>query len=187
MAITRLSRVLSIWHLFRNCEEVSWKEFTDQFGKISRKTILRDLHLLHQAGVLKARYDRGRQAFVPVSTELFPMEPQENKTRQQYLEKIRRLCMLMRRMSWEDERNGMNKRDLYRELFPENSDRTRQRDFAELDKLGYRAWYEPAWFIEPGRWYYEIPTAYSLETFLWYQEKLTEREGRSEPGKDGQS
>lgn len=159
----KTSRILSVYHLFRNCEEVSFQEFSLSFG-VSNRTALRDIRLLRQAGVLKVRYDRECKAFVPVSLELFPMEEQENKTRQKYLEKIRRLCILMVRMSEEDEDDGMNKIKLYQEIMPGISERTRQRDFAELDKLGYSAWYQRGFEDEPGRWIYEIPSAYGLST-----------------------
>ncbi len=70
----------------------------------------------------------------------------------------------MVRMAEEDDSDGMNKRELYRELFLDCSDRTRQRDFQELEKLGYRASYSREWPDEPGRWSYEIPGTYGLET-----------------------
>jgi len=161
--MNKLSRVLSIYHLFLNCEEVSLQEFTLSFG-VGQRTALRDVRLLRQAGVLKARYDRTAQAFLPVSLELFPMEEQENQTRQKYLQKLRRLCILMRRMAEEDDSDGMNKVDLYRETLPGVSDRTRQRDFEELEKLGYCAWYARDFEDEPGRWRYEIPGPYELKT-----------------------
>lgn len=161
--LSKTSRVLSVYHLFLNCEEVSFQEFTLSFG-VSRRTALRDILLLRQAGVLEARWDRARQAFVPVALEPFPLEKQENKTRQKYLEKLRRLCVLMARMAEEDACDGMNKIALYRELFPDIPDRTRQRDFHELEKLGYCASYDREWPDEPGRWYYEIPGAYELKT-----------------------
>lgn len=163
MGITKLSRVLSVYHLFLNCQEVSLKEFTLNFG-VSQRTALRDIHLLRQAGVLEARWDRARQAFVPMTLEPFPLEEQENQTRQKYLEKLRRLCILMRRMSEEDSEDGMNKVALYREILPGIPDRTRQRDFKELEALGYEAWYERGYDDEPGRWYYEIPGTYGLKT-----------------------
>ena len=163
MGITKLSRVLSVYHLFLNCQEVSLQEFTLNFG-VSQRTALRDIRLLQQAGVLEARWERARQAFVPVTLEPFPLEEQENQTRQKYLEKLRRLCILMRRMSEEDSEDGMNKVELYREILPGIPDRTRQRDFKELEELGYEAWYERRYDDEPGRWYYEIPGAYGLKT-----------------------
>lgn len=161
--ITKTSRILSVYHLFLHCQEISYQEFALNFG-LSQRTALRDIRLLQQAGVLEARWDRARQAFVPVTLEPFPMEVQENKTRQKYLEKLRRLCILMRRMSWEDYEDGTNKVELYRELFPNTPDRTRQRDFKELEQLGYEVWYERGFEDEPGRWHYDIPSAYGLAT-----------------------
>ena len=161
--MTKLSRVLSVYHLFLNCEEVSFQEFSLNFG-VGQRTALRDIRLLRQAGVLEARWDRARRAFVPVSLKLFPQEEQENRTRQKYLIRLRRLCVLMRRMAEEDETDGMNKTTLYREILPGIFDRTRQRDFEELEKLGYSAWYEPGFEDESGRWLYEIPSAYGLKT-----------------------
>lgn len=161
--VNKLRRILSVYHLFLNCEEVSFQEFALNFG-VSQRTALRDIRLLQQAGVLKARWSRERQAFVPVTLEPFPLKAQENQTRQKYLEKLRRLCLLMRRMSREDPADGMNKVELYREVLPGISDRTRQRDFKELKALGYAAWYECGFEDEPGRWRYEVPDAYGLAT-----------------------
>ena len=70
---TKTSRILSVYHLFLNCEEVSYQEFSLSFG-VSRCTGLRDLRLLRQAGVLKARWIWTRQAYVPVTLEPFPLE-----------------------------------------------------------------------------------------------------------------
>ena len=67
-------------------------------------------------------------------------------------------------MAEEDTCDGMNKIALYREVLPGVSDRTRQRDFKELEELGYEAWYERGFEDEPGRWYYKIPGAYGLRT-----------------------
>ena len=160
--VSKTSRLLSVYHLFQYCKEVSLREFSLGFG-VGQRTAVRDIRLLRQAGVLKARYDRTAQAFLPVSLEPFPMEDQENRTRQKYLERLRRLCILMRRMIQESE-SGMDKNDLYRESFPGVSDRTRQRDFKELEELGYSAWYDREFEDEPGRWYYEIPGSYDLYT-----------------------
>jgi hypothetical protein len=163
MAITKLSRILSVYHLFLNCQEVSFQELRQQF-EVSEKTSLRDIRLLERAGVLEAGDDRNSRAFYPVSLEVQPMAEEENQTRKKYLEKIRRLCILMARMAEEDNSDGMNKIALYREILPGISDRTRQRDFQELEKLGYRASYDREWPDEPGRWYYEIPSTYGLAT-----------------------
>lgn len=163
MGISKLSRVLSVYHLFLTCQEVSFQEFTLNFG-VSERTARRDIRLLRQAGVLQTRFDRKAQAFLPVSLEPFPLEPQESRTRQKYLEKLRRLCLLMRRVQEEDEEDGMNKVALYRDLLPGVPDRTRQRDFKELEILGYYITYEWDMFEERRTWRYDIPGAYGLNT-----------------------
>ncbi len=138
--ISKTSRILSVYHLFLNCREVSFQELKQQF-EFSEKTSLRDIRLLERAGVLETGYNRNGRTFYPVSLEVRPMAEEKNQTRKKYLEKLRRLCILMAQMAEEDDSGGMNKRDLYREVFPGVSDRTRQRDFQELEKLGYRASY----------------------------------------------
>ena len=134
--MTRLSRVLSVYHLFRNCQEVSFEELRQQLGA-SEKTFLRDIRLLERAGVLAVRYGRKYRAFYPVSLDPWPMAEEDNQTRRKYLEKLRRLCLLMARMEEEAGWSDTGKVELYRALFPEQSDRTRQRDYQELETLGY--------------------------------------------------
>lgn len=162
--LSKISRILSVYHLFRNCQEVSFEELRQQLG-VSEKTSLRDIRLLERAGVLEARYERKYRAFYPVSLELRLMAEEENQTRRKYLGKIRRLCILMARMEEEAEYGDVSRVELYCGLFPEQSDRTRQRDYQELEKLGYVAEYEYDDFDETGRWHYTIPDAYSLDTF----------------------
>lgn len=159
MELTKTSRILSVFHLFQYCSEVSFREITDLLP-VSEKTIYRDILLLKQAGVLYIRYSKKRKAFVLIDTQFHTPRFPENKTRKLYLEKIIRLCTLLVELDWE---NPMN---WYREHYPKLSDRTRQRDFAELFKIGYRIRYEPAdpWG-EPGHYSYEIPDTYGLETF----------------------
>lgn len=159
MELTKTSRILSTFHLFRYCSEVSYQEITDLLP-VSQKTVYRDITLLKQAGILHIRLSKKRGAFVLVDTNFHPPQFPANKTQKLYLEKIIRLCTLMVEM------DGDNPIGWYRERYPKVSARTRQRDFAELFKIGYRVRYEPAdpWG-EPGHYSYEIPDTYGLETF----------------------
>lgn len=134
--ISRTSRILSIFHLFIYCQEVSYKEVSDLIP-ISKKTIERDIMLLQQAGLLDIRYSVRAKAYVPAGGKGMvcfrsPQFPQSAPQRQ-YMEKIIRLTTIMRLpdevadpLVW------------YREKYPELSSRTMQRDFAELEILGYR-------------------------------------------------
>ena len=54
--IPRTERILSVYHLFMHCKEVSYKEVTDQIPSVSSKTVARDIKLLRDAGVLQTKY-----------------------------------------------------------------------------------------------------------------------------------
>lgn len=114
---TKTSRILSVYHLFLNCQEVSCQELRQQF-EVSEKTSFRDIRLLERAGILETRYDRDCRAFYLLSLEVWPMAGEKNQTRRKYLEKLRRLCVLMARMAEENRYNGTNKIALYQEVLP---------------------------------------------------------------------
>lgn len=163
-AISKISRLLVVFHLFRHCREVSFKEITDMLP-VSRKTAYRDIRLLRQAGVLQIRYSKSREAFVTTSTEFTEPEWTDNQTRRLYLEMLRRLCTLMDQIGETDDPIAW-----YRAKYPQLSDRTRQRDFKELRKIGYRISYNPLhdpdrdWDpnYEPG-WHFDFPSgAYDI-------------------------
>ena len=163
-SITKTSRLLVVFHLFRHCQEVSFKEITDMLP-VSEKTVYRDIQILKRAGVLQIRYSKRQEAFVPASLNFTEPDWPENQTQRRYLEKIRRLCTLMVQIEEAEDPVAW-----YRERYPGLSDRTRQRDFKELDKIGYQIGYNPIrnpdrdWdpHYEPG-WYYEFPSgAYDI-------------------------
>lgn len=161
-SVTKTSRLLVAFHLFQHCQEVSFKEITDMLP-VSQKTAYRDIQTLKQAGVLQIRYSKRQEAFVPVSLEFTEPEWPENQTRKRYLEKIRRLCTLMVELERVEDPVAW-----YRGHYPALSERTRQRDFQELSKIGYRIGYNPLHDpdrdsnYEPG-WYCDFPTgAYDI-------------------------
>ncbi len=163
-SISKTSRLLVVFHLFQHCREVSFKELTDMLP-VSQKTAYRDIQTLKRAGVLQIRYSKRQEAFVPISLEFTEPAWPENQTRKRYLEKIRRLCTLMVRLEEAEDPIAW-----YRGRYPDLSDRTRQRDFQELAKAGYRIQYNPIhdpdrdWDpnYEPG-WHCAFPTgAYDI-------------------------
>ena len=163
-SITKTSRLLVVFHLFRHCQEVSFQEITDILP-VSEKTVYRDIQILKRAGVLQIRYSKRQEAFVPASLNFTEPDWPENQTQRRYLEKIRRLCTLMVQIEGAEDPIAW-----YRTQYPGLSDRTRQRDFKELDKIGYQIGYNPLrnpdrdWdpHYEPG-WYYEFPSgAYDI-------------------------
>lgn len=167
--ISMTSRILSVYHLFMNCEEVSVKEVMNQLPEMSAKTFYRDIKLLKSAGVLQIRYSKKAEAYIPLSIE--PAEPalSESRTKRLITEKIRRLCILMQELyDFENEEKPLHI-ELYKELFPNMTVRTRQRDFAELARLGYISRCYIDYFCDEDRerycYSFEIPSAYGLNTF----------------------
>ena len=158
----RTQRVLSTFHFFRYCEEVESNTLCKAFS-ISKKTAYRDIRLLEQAGVLEARFDKTRRAFVTEACGELAMAEETNAARRRYLHKIRRLCLWMTALEdWEGPRDNLITR--YQRMFPEEGGRTRQRDFAALRKLGYSLGYSAGDLCGPGGWYVEIPEAFGLLT-----------------------
>ena len=164
--VNRTERILSVYHLFTHCEEVSKKELMDSLPGCW-KTFSRDIALLKRAGT-QIRFSARRKAFVLASRDRgAPVFPESGVGRQ-YVEKVRRLLRCMDEMPDESP-------DLwYKATFPGMSLRTMQRDFAVLNAVGYRVAYERnMWnFHDCGddspirRYYLDRPEgAYSLPTF----------------------
>ena len=157
-AIDRTKRILTIYYLFYECEEIEFREITDPIP-VSKKTVYRDIRFLEQAGLIRARFDHRAQAFIPQSTEgLQPVFP-ENQTQRRYMERIIRLCYIMTHIDGEE-----NPIAWYTAQFPKLSARTRQRDFALLNELGISIYYAPQFCDEPGHWVCDAPDAFGLST-----------------------
>ena len=166
--VPRTPRILSIFHLFKHCQEVSFKEITDQMP-IGRKTIVRDIELLRQAGLLNIRYSKRLRAFVPADGDSMicretPQFP-DSKQQRLYMKKIIRLTALMCAMNEKSDPAVW-----YRANYPELSRRTMQRDFSELREIGYRTYYQSTLYYDgdhpAGSYYCGLPDgAYGLDTF----------------------
>lgn len=124
-------RILLVYHLLLNLEEVSMRELSRL--PCSRKTVLRDIALMREAGV--------GVKFVPphyyqLTGKLQTPKPGDPSIHNQKLQKLHRLFYMMEHLAETD-------CDLwYRRQFPGLSLRTMQRDFAVLNQIGYRITYE---------------------------------------------
>ena len=164
-------RILTIYHLFRFCEEVSMEEIRSAVGEWNKKTILRDIAILKNAGV-PIYYSNSRKAYITKCEEDTEGETQQQYSQvfiggvreKQYIDKITRLTTMMSEMPYQD-------CDVwYRETFPDLSERTMKRDFAILKNVefiyhdgSYEVVYKRAWeFPEikdgedpPGHYYFD--------------------------------
>lgn len=169
VGISKTSRILSIFHLFSFCTEVSYQEITDLMA-VSIKTVTRDISLLRKADIIVVKYSKAAGAFIPedgicaVNSSPSPNWP-DYKPLKSYIEKLIRLTTLMRELDSADDPVVW-----YRTRYPALSSRTMQRDFAELRKLGYRVICQREtdfWGEHPiGSYYCDFPyDTYSLYTF----------------------
>lgn len=164
-SISKVSRILSVYYLLLQCEEVSWQELAPLSH--CKKTIQRDITLICQAGAVSVRFDRVRKAYVMEDKTLKAPVCVENKAQARQIQKLHRLLRALKEMPEED-------CDLwYRSTFPEVSNRTMQRDFAELNKLDFEIRYERDLLVlgydsgeehPPGRYLSDRPDCFSLST-----------------------
>lgn len=131
--LSKISRILVIYYLLLDCQEVTLEELAPI--KCCKKTIQRDIAFIRQAGA-EIRFNKVQKAYIMPCKTLKDIEKQENKAQERWLHRLQRLMLALQEMPEED-------CDIwYRERFPLKSKRTMQRDFAELNKLGFEIHYE---------------------------------------------
>lgn len=167
---SRMARILSIYHLFMYCKEVSIKEITDQMPEVNPATAKRDIALLNSAGVLQSKYSRKDNAYIPLGTEIVEITPPESKNEREKIEKVRRLCILMQELYEFDMEVDPLHIQIYNKLFPDVKKRTRERDFDDLKEIGYIVRREIEYYSDEDKekrcYSLEVPNgAYSLPTF----------------------
>jgi len=163
-------RILEIYHLFITCREVAVLEFfqrvrwtidkeSNEVVFWNKKTISRDIATLKFAGV-PIKYSGKRKAYVLSKNpkDIIVDEDEYSKSiahlgkkEQQYIRKIRRLTRFMKRL-----REILDSEPVevhYKEMFPEVSTRTMQRDFATLYDINYQVKYKRTWYEGIKRWW----------------------------------
>jgi len=134
-----IKRRLLIYHILRWCETAEMNDFYHFFRvnreKLSEKTIQRDIDLLRSSGI-RIDYLKDQKAY-----QLYGYQQEQNpsvgKIARQIHEKINRLTRMMSEMGEADDPLIW-----YHETFPDVSKRTRERDFATLNSIGYYIVYE---------------------------------------------
>lgn len=138
--------------------------------EVTEVTIKRDIMLLTSAGVLQSKYSRKANAYIPLGTEIVEIALPENKKTRENTEKLRRLCTLMQELYEFDMEIKPLHIQIYKKLFPNASDKTRQRDFDDLKEISYIVRREIEYFPDEDKekrcYSLEVPNGpYSLPTF----------------------
>lgn len=149
--LSKIQRQLLLYEIFYYCEVTEFDEITSRLP-INKRMIQRDIIDLRDAGLADIVYSRQDKGYIKRDT------PEFNESaagrRRQYLKRLYRLGTLMLELEnedvphWEkDDEDEEGKKyftakDSYYELFPDSSERTRQRDFQTLSQIGLRVGYD---------------------------------------------
>lgn len=154
--ISKLERQLLMYDIFSGCMVTRMEDITARLP-IQKKMIQRDIRDLTDAGLIHVVYSRKEQGYVDSG------QPGFNETvtsrRRDHLKRLNRLGRLMKELYnediplwekkereelWGEQEEYMTSKQSYREMFPDISERTRQRDFEVLCNIGYEVWYHNA-------------------------------------------
>lgn len=150
--MNKISRELAILHIFLCSKVVEIAEITTLI-KISSKTIIRDLQELQNAGLLNIKFSKKQNGYVHIDDKkrcpFFAPIFSENKAKNMHLKKLIRLAIIMIELRYHNEvpydedyaKNQETCSSWYKKRFPSLSKRTMQRDFEELNKIGYEMKY----------------------------------------------
>ena len=151
--LSKIERQLLLYEIFLHCEVTEFAEITSRLP-INKRMIQRDIVDLREAGLMDVVYSKKERGYVKKDTPRFH-EHAAGKRRQS-LKRLYRLGTLMTELEneeiadWEkvlENEDGEAKeyftaKDSYYELFPESSERTRQRDFKTLRRIGHEVGYD---------------------------------------------
>lgn len=142
IVLTRLERQLLLYDIFYYLEEVERRDITDRLP-IDVRMMQRDLQDLTDAGLIKIKYSGKQKAYIRngVPAASYGTEAR----RKAHLQRLRRIGILMHCLENDEvdvkelfqRGNYISCAEHYRELFPEVSERGRQRDFNVLCRIGY--------------------------------------------------
>ncbi len=151
----KIERQLRLYELVCGYAITSFEAIEKEFPNSGRRTIQRDLRDLKDAGLVSVNYVRKAQGYVKEKQRPKFNEDTEPR-RKAHLKRLNRIGRLMSELYnediplWEkkdneedgDVRDYVSSKDSYHELFPGLSERTRQRDFEVLSRLGYQVFYD---------------------------------------------
>lgn len=154
-------------------EVLSWskiadKEYIFSYLPMGNRMLERDMKDLSDAGLINLRFDRKRKCYVKNEKEYFIDDSEWTEVRRRHLNRLYRLCHLICNLQndevrWDEEfirDEKITAARSYREMFPECSPRTMQKDFVTLNRIGY-----PIKYDRKLRYYYFYDNANHRESF----------------------
>lgn len=142
IVLSKLERQLLLYDIFYYLENVEQQDITSRLP-IGPRMLQRDLQDLTDAGLINIVYSRKQRAYRKNGTPV--MACCEENRRRAHLQRLNRLGLLMHRLENDEvdveelfqRENYVSCAEHYRQMFPEISERVRQRDFEILCRIGY--------------------------------------------------
>lgn len=135
----KTDRILSVYHLFMHCQEVSYQEITNLMP-ICIRTARRYILTLIKAGVLKTEFSDSDNAYQKIDLTIGSPQKTDNPKEQKELVRIHRLCFMMKHFGEWDDSKFESPYEWYKRSFSDTNDKKCREDYAVLNKIGYEFW-----------------------------------------------
>lgn len=130
--------------------EIPDKKYIFSYLPIGNRMLERDMKDLSDAGLINLRFDRKKKCYVKNEKEYIIDDSEWTEAKRRHLKRLYRICHLIDNLqndevTWNEEfirEEKMTAAKSYREMFPECSPRTMQKDFATLNRIGYPIEYD---------------------------------------------
>ena len=146
--LTLTDRQLLLYDIFKGSEQVEYEDIITRLP-ISKKMIQRDMKVLTDAGLIRVNYSKKDKAYKHDKSSRPSLNEKIKGKPRLHLLRLRRIATLMnglctdRNSYYEDEGdNYYSCKTCYYEFFPEANERMRQRDFEQLNRIGYTVSYD---------------------------------------------
>jgi len=135
--LNQTERQLIVYDVFRTFEEVRYGDIQFVLRKFEKRTLQRDIRDLTDAGLLCVKYIKSEQIYIHIGQPTGEIVPGKNISKKK-IQHLKRLQRLTRCMCIDINDNPV---EAYFKMFPEASERMRQRDFETLRHIGFDAGY----------------------------------------------
>lgn len=141
--LTKTDRQLLLYDIFKGSKQIAFEDITSRLP-IDKKMIQRDMKDLTAAGLIRVKYSRKDRAYIKDTENPLVLDESIKGKRRIHLTKLRRIGILMDQLYmdtgsdyWDDKDDYFSCKRCYYQLFPDSTERMRQRDFAQLNRIGY--------------------------------------------------
>lgn len=152
VVLSQTERQLLVYEIFAVSRESFSYEEIYSLLPVSRKMLQRDLKDMENAGLAVVRFSRKENGYKRDREKPCVLQETDSEQKNRHLKRLARLGKLMMELEADEidlyddyfnehgfvREHYVSAKDRYEEWFPEQSDRNRERDFATLNRIGYR-------------------------------------------------